>query len=236
MCTVVIRVPEPGQGPVRVLAVRDEDPGRPWRPLGAWWPESPQVRGIQDELAGGAWLAADDRKLAVLVNLAGGADVAVPTSRGHLVLDALAGQPLPEPLTTLGFHLVEADAAGARLTSWQGGHPARQRLMPGTHMVSHADLDDPGYPRIAAWLPEFAATGTDTDPWWTAWLEVLAKSARLDPTDPRALIRDNRPEGHSTLSLLVAAVSVGARADHGGVHAVMYELDEPGVWNAPKLV
>lgn len=85
------------------------------------------------------------------------------------VLDALAGQPLPEPLTTLGFHLVEADAAGARLTSWQGGHPARQRLMPGTHMVSHADLDDPGYPRIAAWLPEFAATGTDTDPWWTAW-------------------------------------------------------------------
>lgn len=97
-----------------VLAVRDEDPGRPLCVRWARVPESPQVRGIQDELAGGAWLAADDRKLAVLVNLAGGADVSVPTSRGHLVLDALAGQPLPEPLTTLGFHLVEADAAGTR--------------------------------------------------------------------------------------------------------------------------
>jgi len=232
---VVIRVPEPGQGAVRVLAVRDENPQRPWRPLGAWWPESPQVRGIQDELAGGAWLALDDRRLAVLVNLAGGADVAVPTSRGHLVLDALAGLPLPQPLTTLGFHLVAADATGATLTSWRGGRPEHQRLTPGTHMVSHADLDDPSFPRIAAWLPEFAAASTDTDPWWTAWLEVLAKSAELDPTDPRAIIRDNRPEGYQTLSLLVAAISVGADEDCGGVHAVMHEFDEPGVWDRPKL-
>ena len=41
MCTVVIRVPEPGEGPIRLLAVRDEAPdvepiGPPIRvPLGA---------------------------------------------------------------------------------------------------------------------------------------------------------------------------------------------------------
>ena len=70
MCTVVIRVPTAGGGPVRVLAVRDEDPSRPWRPLGPWWPKLPQVRGVKDELAGGAWLAADDTRLAVLLNWA----------------------------------------------------------------------------------------------------------------------------------------------------------------------
>ena len=75
MCTVVVRVPEPDGGPVRLLAVRDEDPARPWRPLGPWWPEHPGVRGVRDDLAGGAWLAADDKRLAVLLNRAGGADV-----------------------------------------------------------------------------------------------------------------------------------------------------------------
>jgi len=70
---VVIRVPEPGSGPMRVLAVRDEDPQRAWRPFGAWWPDRPGIRGVMDELAGGAWLAADHSTLAVLLNRAGGA-------------------------------------------------------------------------------------------------------------------------------------------------------------------
>ena len=39
MCTVVIRVPESPSAPTRVLAIRDEDPERPWNPLGRWWPE-----------------------------------------------------------------------------------------------------------------------------------------------------------------------------------------------------
>ncbi|NLE97708.1 MAG: hypothetical protein GX596_06935, partial [Propionibacterium sp.] len=74
MCTVVIRVPEPdSEEPVRLLAVRDEDPGRPWRTLGQWW--TPGVVGVLDELAGGAWLAADDESLAVLVNREGTPDV-----------------------------------------------------------------------------------------------------------------------------------------------------------------
>ena len=97
MCTVVIRVPEPGAGDIRILAVRDEDPHHPWRPLGAWWPQHPGVSGIQDILAGGAWLARTDDRVAVLLNRAGGADVAVPTSRGGLVLGSVTGAPLPTP-------------------------------------------------------------------------------------------------------------------------------------------
>ncbi|WP_197510037.1 NRDE family protein [Tessaracoccus coleopterorum] len=166
MCTVVLRVPEPGRGDVRILALRDEDPDRPWRPLGAWWPERPGVRGVLDELAGGAWLAHDDRRLAVLLNRAGGSTAAVPASRGSLVLDSVAGRPLPDPLTTLGFNLVAVDATSVVVTSWESGQPRRVTLTPGTHMIAHDDVDDPHTARVAAWLDAFAATPTEGDTWW----------------------------------------------------------------------
>lgn len=232
MCTVVVRVPEPGAGPFRLLAVRDEDPRRPWRPLGAWWPDHPTVRGVLDELAGGAWLAADDRRLAVLLNRAGGADVPAPTSRGSLPLDAVAGRPLSSPLTTLGFNLVTADASGVSVASWDGGEPRLTDLAPGTHMVAHGEVDDPATPRIAAWRDAFAAIPTDGgDGWWDGWLTVLAESARLAPTDDRAIIRDNRPHGYPTLSLLVAVASL----DADRVDVATGTLDRPGIWNTVRL-
>ena len=230
MCTVVIRVPEPGAGAVRVLAVRDEDPQRPWRPLGAWWPDRPTVRGIMDELAGGAWLAADDSGLAVLLNRAGGADGPVLTSRGHLVLDSLAGRHLPRPLTTLGFNLVKVTADGARVTSWQGGTPQVIDLAPGTHMMAHDDVNDPATARVMAWLDAFAAAPTAAGSdgrWWDGWLTILAESTDLGPLDDRAIIRDNRPHGYPTLSLLVSVASVS----QDGVEVSMATLDEPGRWN-----
>lgn len=219
---------------MRVLAIRDEDPERPWQPWGAWWPERPTVHGVRDELAGGAWIAADGSRLAVLLNRAGGADVPVPSSRGSLVLDAVAGRPLPQPLTTLGFNLVEVQSAGARVTSWDGGHPRVTDLLPGTHMVAHEDLDDPATPRIAEWLGRFAATATDDrgdGRWWEGWVGLLEESARLDATDDRAIIRDNRPHGHPTLSLLVAVASVA----ESGIRVATDALRRPGRWNRPRL-
>ncbi|HNV09837.1 MAG TPA: NRDE family protein [Propionibacteriaceae bacterium] len=234
MCTVVIRVPEPGAGPVRVLAVRDEDPQRPWRSLGAWWPDRPAVRGVLDELAGGAWLAVDDSNLAVLLNRAGGAEGPDVTSRGSLVLDALAGRALPDPLTTLGFNLVQVTADGVRVTSWEGGAPRVVDLAPGTHMIAHDDVDDPATARVAAWLDAFASAPTTPGPdgrWWDAWLAVLAASTGVGPLDDRAIIRDNRVHGYPTLSLLVSVASVG----RGGVEVGMATLDDPGRWNDLSL-
>ena len=230
MCTVVIRVPD-GPGPVRVLAVRDEDPHRPWRPLGPWWSRQPQVRGIMDELAGGAWLAVDDSKVAVLLNRMGGSDVVPPASRGTLVMRAMSREPLPDPLTTLGFNLVEATAYGARVTSWEGGEPRVVELTPGTHMIAHDDVDDPTTPRVAAWLDAFAAAPTDGERWWQGWLDVVAASAAQDPTHDRAIVRDKRPHGFPTLSLLVCAVSLGPE----GTDARMATLDHPGAWNDLEL-
>ena len=48
----------------------------------------------------------------------------------------------------------------------------------------------------------------------------------LPPDDDRAIIRDNRPLGYPTLSLLVCAASVGL----DGIDVSYAELPAPGEW------
>lgn len=238
MCTVILQIPDAAGAPVRMLAVRDEDPARAWDPLGAWWPEThPGVVGVRDARAGGAWLAADRAagRVSVILNRA---EVAGATgSRGAVVLDAVAGRaPLDAP-PTHGFNLVDVDASGARVTSWDGLSLRTVTLPPGVHMVAHDDVDDTSTPRIARWLPEFGASvgdsaaDEDTGPGFERWLALLERSATLDATDDQAIVRDNRPHGYPTLSLLVCAASVSAE----NVDIVYGELDEPGHWNPLRL-
>lgn len=226
MCTVIVRVPDDPAEPTRVLAVRDEDPGRAWDPPGHWWPHLPDVVGVHDVRAGGAWLAADETagRLAVILNRR---EVPGATgSRGAIVLDAVEGREPTAPRTN-GFNLVTVGQGVTRVTSWDGASVRRTTLAPGVHMIAHDDVDDPATPRIARWLRDFAASELGTAPWWRGWLGVLAGTARLDPTDDEAIVRDNRPHGVPTLSLLVCAASVG----DDGVEIVSGTLDRPGQWN-----
>ncbi|WOF23540.1 NRDE family protein [Microbacterium betulae] len=231
MCTVIVRVPETPADPVRLLAVRDEDPARPWNRLGAWWPELPGVIGVQDRLAGGAWLAAVGGRLSVLLNREGLPDLpeAELASRGGIVLDSVTGVPPSSRPRTRGFNLLEVDGADAAVVSWDGSALRRHALLPGTHMIAHDDADDDGTPRIAAWRDAFAQAPTtgDDDVWWHPWLRVLEETSALPPTDDRAIVRDNRPHGVGTLSLLACVASVGPTAAD-----VRYaELRQAGVWN-----
>lgn len=228
MCTVVVRVPEDPAEPTHVLAVRDEDPEREWNPPGPWWPETrPGVVGVRDVRAGGAWLATDAAKgrFAVILNRR---EVAGATeSRGAVVLDAVAGQlPSGRPRTN-GFNLVVVDESGTRVSSWDGDELRETFLTPGVHMIAHDDVDDAATPRIARWLPEFraAAPGAAEE---ADWLAVLQRSADLPPTDERAIVRDNRPWGVPTLSLLVCTASISRES----VRLAYRELDAPGRWNA----
>ncbi|MCR2810912.1 NRDE family protein [Microbacterium sp. zg-B185] len=232
MCTVIVRVPTSSSLPTRVLAIRDEDPERPWSPLGRWWPESHGgVVGVRDLRAGGAWLAADSAagRLAVLLNRA---DVStLPesqlVSRGGLALDSVAGRTPAQPRTH-GFNLVEVEGARTSVVSWDGQRLSRVELTPGTHMVAHDDVDDPSTPRIARWLAEFAAVELpETDTWWTPWIELLERSSALESTDDEAIIRDNRPHGYPTQSLLVCVASVTA----DDIQVRYRALREPGRWN-----
>lgn len=231
MCTVIVRVPEDASAPTRVLAVRDEDPARAWDPPGMWWPDThPGVLGVRDARAGGAWLAADPhrRRFAVILNRA---EVPGATaSRGAVVLDAVDGHVPTHPRTN-GFNLVVVDDSGTSVLSWQGEDVRTVRLEPGVHMIAHDDVDDPATPRIARWLGEFAAAADDGDGWQDAWMRVLARTAELPAIDDRAIVRDNRPYGVGTLSLLVCAAEV----DADGVRVAYGVFAEPGRWNPLEL-
>ena len=232
MCTVIIHVPESPSSPTRLLAVRDEDPTRPWNPLGEWWPQHPGVIGVQDIRAGGAWLAADPQahRLAVLLNRAD--TVGIPEdavrSRGELALDSVAGRSPGERPPMHGFNLLEVSPASTRVVSWNGVERRESPVAPGTHMIAHDDIDDPGTARISHWLEQFRVAPTlDGDDWYRPWLEVLERGAELPPSDDRAIIRDNTAHGYPTLSLLVCVASVGP----DGVDVRYAELPQPGVWS-----
>jgi hypothetical protein len=153
-------------------------------------------------------------------------------SRGGIVLESVLGRsPEGEP-PTHGFNLVEVRADGSRVLTWDGEALRTIALAPGTHMIAHDDVDDPATPRIARWLGDFqGAPVGDGDRWWDAWLDVLRRSAELEPTDDRAIIRDNRPLGYPTLSLLACVASVSP----DGIEVAYGELAEPGHWDELDL-
>lgn len=242
MCTVVVEVPASAEGSTRVLAVRDEDPARPWDPLGRWWPDThPGTIGVRDRRAGGAWLAAaggaGKGRLSVLLNRAiacGGnaqASAAAPlASRGTLVLASAAGEPLADDPVTAGFNLVEVQGSRVFVSSWDGCALRTQQLPAGVHMIAHDGVDDPKTARIAHWLPEFTRlAGLPNGGWQRPWRELFERTTALDPADDRAIIRDNRPHGVPTLSLTACLAEVS----RVGVELDSVVLSRPGEWN-PK--
>jgi hypothetical protein len=240
MCTVIITVPDDAAQPVRLLAVRDEDPGRPWDRLGAWWPDLyPGVVGIRDVRAGGAWLAAnpDERRLAVLLNrhdLSDRPDEVVRT-RGSVALDSVVGRSPVDRPPTRGFNLVEVTAHTARVVYWNGLESRTVELSPGTHMIAHDDVDDPQTVRITRWLPDFRAASDlftpDTREWWGPWLEIVERSAKLAGDDEAAIIRRQSFEGIPSYSLVICVASVG----EGSLDVRDTPLTTPGRWTPEPL-
>ena len=133
------------------------------------------------------------------------------------------------PLPMHGFNLLEVRPEGSRVLSWDGADLRETPISDGIHMIAHDDLDDLETPRIAAWLPEFRALGPAADSldWPAEWTRMLGASARLDPEDDRAIIRDNRPHGYPTQSLLYCTASVTP----AGVDVDYRALPSPGHWD-----
>ena len=237
MCTVIIHVGESASEPIRLIAIRDEDPARPWNPLGRWWPDTHSgVVGVRDVRAGGAWLAADpdDLRLSVLLNREDLSDRAESevVSRGSIVLASVAGDSPGDFPRTHGFNLVEVVPGSVRVTMWDGIAGRVEALAPGTHMIAHDDVDDPATARIARWLDEFRRTPLgDADRWWEPWTSILGRSAELDPTDDRAIVRDNRPLGYPTLSTLICVASLS----DSGLEVHYGEFAHPGQWSSLAL-
>lgn len=247
MCTVLVEVPVSKTEAVRVLAVRDEDPARAWDPPGQWWADRPEVLGVRDRRAGGAWLAAAPAKgrLSVILNRADVYSSGLPAganglaSRGTLVLDAVAGAALPTPPKTAGFNLVTISDSSVTVSSWDGEVLTSTELAPGMHMIAHHDVDDPRSARIARWLPEFRTLTGLGQNWRERWIDLLAQTAQLPAGDDRAIIRDNRDHGYETLSLLVCTAEIRSADVAGSVGASVVldsaTLEEPAVWGSPEF-
>lgn len=243
MCTVIVEVPEAHSGATRLLAVRDEDPTRPWDPPGAWWPERPEVIGVHDRRAGGAWLAALGARgrLSVILNRAETSGLPAAAnglrSRGSIVLDDVTGRPPGKNPGTANFNLVSVNGGRVTVTSWDGEVVTRETLGAGVHMIAHHGVDDPCSPRIETWLPEFRMLADAGDAWRERWVELLTRTTSLPASDDRAIIRDNRSHGYPTMSLLASLAEV--RGDNSG-HAAAVRLDtavlaKAAVWQNPNF-
>ena len=194
MCTVVVSL-EPGEPvPLRLLGIRDELTGRPWRPPARHWPGLPLIGGI-DEQAGGTWLAVQPGipRVSCLLNGRGPlADPAVRRSRGELPLRAAAEGPdaLHDLAADLGalaaydpFILICATPAAVTVLAWpgaapgEGGHPAAytaaavRELEAGTHLFTNAGHafpagpgDPAGDPKAVHFAEKFAAARPSADP------------------------------------------------------------------------
>lgn len=239
MCTVIINVPEPEQGPIRFIAIRDEDPQRPWLAPGQHWPEQfPGVTGIRDQRAGGAWLAFDEskRRAAVVLNRwdHSARDPKTLQTRGALALNAVVGI-LPDAAPkTAGFNLLSVGASQASVVSWDGIERQEYLIPPGTHMLAHDGLDDPKTERIKRWLGEFQDAGIVEQsgaPWWQNWALLLDRSAAISAPDaPEAIIRDNVFAQAASKSLLSCAVQLGENV----AQLEFVELAEAGRWNQAR--
>ena len=227
MCTVVVSFEPAAAWPVVLLGLRDEQPGRPWDPPGAWWPElGAHVEGIRDREAGGAWLATSSAppRLAVVLNRreqpappAGGF-----TTRGALPLDAVVhGSPPTGPHTSRTYNLVTADAQGVLHATWDGRTGTSSPLGAGVHVVTHGAVDDASVPRVARWAPAFREARRPDGPLpqpgegegsWGAWLDVLRASARLPVTDDAAIVRADAVDGAVLRSLSVSVVALSTTA------------------------
>jgi uncharacterized protein with NRDE domain len=148
-----------GDGALALAANRDERYDRPSAEPFVW-PGHPRVLAGRDELAGGTWLAVNDRgAVAAVTNRPsdGGDDPARP-SRGELPLLACrcasaaeARERLAERLGSTrynGFNLLVADADAAFVIQAPGEAAAFEAVRPGIHVTANGAWDDRGDPRV----------------------------------------------------------------------------------------
>jgi hypothetical protein len=191
MCTVIILRRPQDPWPIIFGANRDEMIDRPWKPPARHWPERKDVVAGLDELAGGTWMGLNDSGVvACILNRHGSLGPAPgKRSRGELVLEALdhsdardAAAALRDidPVSYRPFNLLIADNRDAwwlALTA-SGKEVRLERVPEGLSMFTAHDRNDPGDPRIAAYLPRFQAAappapGTDA---WESWQALLAST------------------------------------------------------------
>jgi uncharacterized protein with NRDE domain len=163
-------------------------------------PSEPPIYCGRDGVHGGTWLGVNaDGVVAALLNRR---TLEPPNpalrSRGLLCLEALRYSSAAEALRAFAtidadsynaFNLLIADAQEASVLSNSSRRMARIDLVPGLHLLTNLDVDDPECPRIAASTRRFAALRDGGDPNPERLVERLhtllaSHDVALDPRDP----------------------------------------------------
>jgi hypothetical protein len=137
MCLLIVLRGFHADHPLVVAANRDERTDRMAAPPGLWVGERRRLLSPRDRLAGGTWLAIDDRgRFCGITNLAGVPPVDGAPSRGHLPhllldhddlergIDAVLTRVAAEPYS--GFQLVVADAGRIEVLRHKAGRVDRR--------------------------------------------------------------------------------------------------------------
>jgi uncharacterized protein with NRDE domain len=183
MCLVLFAWHTRPDLPLVVAANRDEFYARPTEPL-QWWGDD-FVAG-RDVLAGGTWMGVTATlRFAAVTNVRNGTPSTGARSRGILPVDFLRGRLSPadyaEQVAAKGadygsFNLLAGDTEELWWTT-NRPHGRRQRVQPGVHGLSNAELDTP-WPKVTGGTQAFAAAlaaddgSPDADP--EAYFDVLA--------------------------------------------------------------
>ncbi len=149
MCLVVLGWQQHAEFPFIAAANRDEFHTRPTEHA-SWWPDTPNIVGGRDLLAGGSWLALHRHgRFATVTNYR---DAVPPTagyrSRGRLVADFLNATDNPvdylnaiDGSAYAGFNLLVSDGETLAWLSNRGD--GVHVLAPGVYGLSNALLDSP---------------------------------------------------------------------------------------------
>lgn len=225
MCTVVVLRRPDHPWPILIGANRDEQITRPWKSPARHWDDRPDVVAGLDELGGGTWMGVNGTGVvACILNRRGTLGPQDgKRSRGEIVLDALDhpdAVPAAEALAQLDgkafrdFNLLIADNRDAfwlKLDTSVSDHVSVEEIPAGLSMLTAGDLNDMSSPRIARFLPQFAAAEIP-DPdgvSWTDWQRVLA--AGPDPKVPDVAMCFRTETGFGTSSSsLIALPSIEA--------------------------
>ncbi len=189
MCTVVLLIRPGHTWPLLLAANRDELLERAWDPPAAYWPDQPGVMAGRDRSGGGTWMGVNRHGVvAAVLNRPGSLGPAAgKRSRGELPLIALAHASATAAAEAIAatdagtwrsYNLVLADHRGAIFVRGLGqGSPDSQPLVPGLHMVTAHDPDDPDSPRVARHRPRFEAARAPEPGDRADWQAILADAS-----------------------------------------------------------
>lgn len=209
MCSLIVLRGFHADHPLVIAANRDERTDRPAAPPGLWIGTRRRVLSPRDRLAGGTWIAVDDRgRFAGITNLRGVPAPDGAPSRGHLPHLALDQPDLDAALAAVcarvaaqphaGFQLVLADAARVVVLRHDGGHLERVEWM--DRVLTISNEHGPGQLRLRR-LPTALRTGLDLDQRLDALADVLR-----DPGDDAHHAVLKRGSGYGTRSSSLIAV------------------------------